>query len=645
MFHDASPRAHDPVRFLVGLATLVVPIALLAGCDGDHGDDVELSLPAGAGDEPVARPAGSSDLTTHDRAGACPGFGVAISVEGNDVSLDWSTTGPAGGAVAVYRSVDPELLLDLEAGASPEDVERIVLEPGTTHYTDVGAADRDDHTPTYYYRVGVQTDRSLELSTMVMKTTTAMAPGYNKFGACMLDGPARASDVVARLGSSVVGVWGWDAEAQSYLSWTPAQGVGTAADFVIPFGGLFAAQVDDSTPPYQSLVGVVPRDDAFEVSGEPGYNWSTIPVFYDGPSNASYWVDDAGYWGMGRWDNLTQSSSFYWGSGHADFTLEACQPYYMYLPDTACTSNEDCGDDKFCYFVDAATCGDVAAGLCKPQPMGCENAPPSEVCGCDGVTYPSECVAERAGASVAEAGACDPCAGEPCVTGTCSPVPTNENGGGGGYACECEPGFSGILCDVPDVPDVPECIDEDTGSLAPQTIEDDLVGDSDEHTPSCAAGGGGGDRVFQFTAASAGMYQFDTLGTTAFDTVLAVYDACGGSEVACSDDADVWPNSLSSVIVMNLVAGQSVLIVVDSYDGEIEDGSYSLNIAAVDGYDCEANNPCTQENYEAGLQAFESTISTTFIQCIYGAESSYCYRINCLDEEQEWEQPAWVCGA
>ncbi|MCX4244768.1 hypothetical protein [Paraliomyxa miuraensis] len=442
MPHQASLPSSARLRTLLGLAGLMLPTALLASCLSDDLDGELITL------RPI------------DFEGPAPGFAVAISLGGEDVVLDWS--GAQGTAVSVFRSSDPALLASLPLGnALPAGVVEVVLDPSATDYTDVGAADHDDLTPHYYYRVGIETGDARVLSQMVMKTTTAMAQGYNKLAVCMVGGPERASDVVARLGSSVVSVWGWDAVNQSYIHWTPAYGVGSAADFTIGLGGVLMAQVDGSTPAYQSLVGAVPTNEPFEVTGRPGNNWWTLPVGYSGPAMASYWVDQVGYWGVGRWDNLTQSASWYWNSDYADFGLEACQPYDMYLPGDACTSNADCGEDTFCHFVDAASCGDVAAGLCKAQPIGCEEAPQGEVCGCDGVTYPSACEAEQAGASVASEGACecppgfagancdteiDECEANPCVNGDCEDQVN-------AYECACSPGWTGTDCEI----EIDEC--------------------------------------------------------------------------------------------------------------------------------------------------------------------------------------------
>lgn len=72
-----------------------------------------------------------------------------------------------------------------------------------------------------------------------------------------------------------------------------------------------------------------------------------------------------------------------------------------------CWSSGDCAGHQYC----AKAVGDCnGQGECEPRPDIC---PPlwDPVCGCDGVSYPNECVAAVEGVSVDYWGACD---GEPC---------------------------------------------------------------------------------------------------------------------------------------------------------------------------------------------------------------------------------------
>ncbi|HEX6273606.1 MAG TPA: Kazal-type serine protease inhibitor [Polyangiaceae bacterium] len=65
-----------------------------------------------------------------------------------------------------------------------------------------------------------------------------------------------------------------------------------------------------------------------------------------------------------------------------------------------CTKNDDCRVGSYCKL---SACS--APGICAPRPAVCttEVAP---VCGCDGKTYTSACVAARAGVSVKHNGRC-----------------------------------------------------------------------------------------------------------------------------------------------------------------------------------------------------------------------------------------------
>ena len=94
-----------------------------------------------------------------------------------------------------------------------------------------------------------------------------------------------------------------------------------------------------------------------------------------------------------------------------------------------------------------------------------------------------------------------------------------------------------------------------------------ILAASDGLVASCAFGGGPdlNDVWYVYTPTTSGFVQFDTLGSLELDdTTLAIFDECGGTEIACNDDAGT---GLLSRVVLNVTAGEDYFIRVASFDG------------------------------------------------------------------------------
>jgi hypothetical protein len=79
----------------------------------------------------------------------------------------------------------------------------------------------------------------------------------------------------------------------------------------------------------------------------------------------------------------------------------------------------------------------------------------------------------------------------------------------------------------------------------------------------------GGDLWYSFTPSCSGLFAFSTCGLTQNvndnDTVIVLYGACGATPLACNDDSC----GSESRLIHDLVAGQTYLVRVGGYDGEI----------------------------------------------------------------------------
>jgi hypothetical protein len=131
-----------------------------------------------------------------------------------------------------------------------------------------------------------------------------------------------------------------------------------------------------------------------------------------------------------------------------------------------------CAQGESCIYTLAAACGSFdAPGHCQlTTAMLCPQIV-NPVCGCDGVTYNNECMANLAGTSAMKAGACAPPQPElpPCHVGGCSSQVCSERQGiittcefKAEYACyhsaTCERQDSG-KCGWTQTPELTSCID------------------------------------------------------------------------------------------------------------------------------------------------------------------------------------------
>ncbi|WP_437908902.1 MXAN_6577-like cysteine-rich protein [Sorangium sp. So ce327] len=117
----------------------------------------------------------------------------------------------------------------------------------------------------------------------------------------------------------------------------------------------------------------------------------------------------------------------------------------------------------------------------------------------------------------------------------------------------------------------------DLGSAVPQIVNGTTAGQANTYSPTCSATSSG-ERIYSFTAATAGVYSFDSTNS-GYSVVLALLDATGCSELACSADP-------SAVITADLATGQTVYIVVDG--AEDQAGTFELSVTRASAPSCPA---------------------------------------------------------
>lgn len=81
-----------------------------------------------------------------------------------------------------------------------------------------------------------------------------------------------------------------------------------------------------------------------------------------------------------------------------------------------------------------------------------------------------------------------------------------------------------------------------TNVLSPAQSPCGAFVDDPQSGASCASGGSKADRWFVFTPSATNNYRLDTCGSN-YDTVISVFDACGGAELACNDNYITGPST------------------------------------------------------------------------------------------------------
>ncbi len=268
---------------------------------------------------PPAQPTASSPTTALAQSprtsAATTGWALEIAKDGDDIVLEWPDQGPG----ASY-----EVWVSEHAYFEPTDPDAQLLADGiaTTQFTHVGG---DDET-SRYYRVRLAASPH-ELSTTVGKITTALHPGYTKFGVCLLSELDTAQELFADSLSPVLSVHRWDAVAQDWAwTWAAApQPLGFEAGEAIVVNHDATMAVE---PAYYTMVGHVPAHGDVRLDLQPGDNLvATLPARADLHTASQVLAAVEHATRIGRPN--AQLHTIEWFPGGADFEITPCMPLHV----------------------------------------------------------------------------------------------------------------------------------------------------------------------------------------------------------------------------------------------------------------------------------------------------------------------------
>jgi hypothetical protein len=163
----------------------------------------------------------------------------------------------------------------------------------------------------------------------------------------------------------------------------------------------------------------------------------------------------------------------------------------------------------------------------------------------------------------------------------------------------------------------------------------EIVSGSTTGLPDIVQGGcasnTGPDAVYLWTAPAAGVYEFNTLGST-YDTLLFLTTECGGSQLTCNDDGPDYVGTderLRSQVERTFEAGEQVAINITGYAANT--GDYVLNIIQAevcdDGIDNDFDGAADCEDFDCG------DVTGCFEVCDNGIDDDGDEAVDCNDPE------------
>ena len=223
---------------------------------------------------------------------------------------------------------------------------------------------------------------------------------------------------------------------------------------------------------------------------------------------------------------------------------------------------------------------------CQPRGACCFG-----VDGCTEDTTEGDC-ADLGGDWLGQGSACAACVSGACCLPDAScyaATPADCSAAGGIYQ-----GDSSLCQDVvcQEAPDNNDCDgaeaigdgEVNVGNATATTTGPELV--------DCANGQIYNDLYFSYTATCEGTVTFSTCNQATYDTVIALYDACGGTQLACGDDADGC-EGFTSLLEYSMTAGATVIVRVGSWsDGATGEGLMDISCAVPSEGACCVGEDC-----------------------------------------------------